>query len=461
MALTPDDIKSLVAAFDASDWGEMSVRIGDTTLELTRTGRPPEASAVRTAEPLAVPPVSSTVPAAAPGSLPQTDPVIAMTATTGVTDTALDGHLVCAPSPGIFWRSPEPGVPPFADVGLLPDRGHRHGLHRRGHEADEPRQGRHHNGTVVAVYGENGKSPWRRVSGCSRSTRTAAAPDGRPPAPGARRQPWRDRRAHRARLLRRGHRGGRHGVRRRSRVAGRPASPTASSASGRGAAESYLAINRVLPAALRPAATRVHPGYGFLSERAALRGCLRGARPHVRRPVRPTPSAAGGDKIAGARACRTAAFPPVPGCGAASPRRPRPSRRGHRLPGDAEGGGGRWRPGHGRSSTCRRPVEHASLRPAGGARRLRRRPALRRALRRPGPARRGADPGRPPRHHRPPRRARLLHAAAHQKLVEEAPAAGCPATCAAIREWRRSRSARRSTTRAPAPSSSSSTSPTR
>ena len=28
MALTPDDLRSLVAAFEASDWGEMSVRLG-------------------------------------------------------------------------------------------------------------------------------------------------------------------------------------------------------------------------------------------------------------------------------------------------------------------------------------------------------------------------------------------------------------------------------------------------
>ena len=26
-------------------------------------------------------------------------------------------HLVVAPSPGIFWRSPQPGAPPFADIG--------------------------------------------------------------------------------------------------------------------------------------------------------------------------------------------------------------------------------------------------------------------------------------------------------------------------------------------------------
>ena len=155
MALTPDDIKSLVAAFDASDWGEMSVRIGDTTLELTRTGRPPEASAVRTAEPLAVPPVSSTVPAAAPGSLPQTDPVIAMTATTGVTDTALDGHLVCAPSLGLFWRSPQPGAPHFVDVGQEVDAEDTVGIVEVMKLMNHVKAGV--SGTVMAIEPENGQ----------------------------------------------------------------------------------------------------------------------------------------------------------------------------------------------------------------------------------------------------------------------------------------------------------------
>ena len=26
-------------------------------------------------------------------------------------------HVVLSPSPGIFWRSPQPGAPPFADLG--------------------------------------------------------------------------------------------------------------------------------------------------------------------------------------------------------------------------------------------------------------------------------------------------------------------------------------------------------
>ena len=41
MSLSPDDIKALVDSFEASGWDEMSVRFGDTSLDLTRTGAPP------------------------------------------------------------------------------------------------------------------------------------------------------------------------------------------------------------------------------------------------------------------------------------------------------------------------------------------------------------------------------------------------------------------------------------
>jgi biotin carboxyl carrier protein len=63
-------------------------------------------------------------------------------------------HLVVSPSPGIFWRSPEPGLPPFTD---------------EGHTVDasatvcivEVMKLMHHvkagvRGEVVAVYGQNG-----------------------------------------------------------------------------------------------------------------------------------------------------------------------------------------------------------------------------------------------------------------------------------------------------------------
>ena len=126
MALTPDDLKSLVASFEASDWSEMSVRLGDTTLELTRTGRPP------TASPATSPPRDQTTSAAAPAP-PAPAPAVAadaaavapMTAGTGPDQAKapLDGHLVSAPSLGLFWRAPQPAAPPFVEVGQQVEAG--------------------------------------------------------------------------------------------------------------------------------------------------------------------------------------------------------------------------------------------------------------------------------------------------------------------------------------------------
>jgi acetyl-CoA carboxylase biotin carboxyl carrier protein len=44
-------------------------------------------------------------------------PASAAATTTAPHDATLDGHLVCAPSLGLFWRSPQPGAPHFVDVG--------------------------------------------------------------------------------------------------------------------------------------------------------------------------------------------------------------------------------------------------------------------------------------------------------------------------------------------------------
>lgn len=128
MALTPDDLKSLVAAFEASDWSEMSVRLGDTTLELTRTGRPPAASQPAASASAPEPTGPSVAPAASPavGLVRRTAPTDAQpTGGTGPAPggTQAGGHVVTAPSLGLFWRSPQPGAPPFVAVGQVVDTG--------------------------------------------------------------------------------------------------------------------------------------------------------------------------------------------------------------------------------------------------------------------------------------------------------------------------------------------------
>ena len=150
-------------------------------------------------------------------------------------------------------------------------------------------------------------------------------------------------------------------------------------------------------------ADAVHPGYGFLSERAAVRARGRGRRHHLRRPVRR-------------------------GHGADGPQGRRPRDRGRRRrAGRAAYGvdadGRRRLPGAGQGRRRRRRQGHAD-RPVGrGVRRGRRRREARgrvgvrrrhhpgREVRRARPAHRGAGARRQPRQRRAPLRARLLHPA--------------------------------------------------
>jgi acetyl-CoA carboxylase biotin carboxyl carrier protein len=157
MALTPEDIKALVAAFDASDWGEMSVKIGDTTLELTRTGRPPETSAGRSTEsiatPSAAPPAPHTTPAPITTSAAKSDPMVSERGMGGKAN--LDGHLVRAPSLGLFWRSPQPGAPSFVEIGQEVDAEDTVGIVEVMKLMNHVKAGV--SGTVMAIEPDNGQ----------------------------------------------------------------------------------------------------------------------------------------------------------------------------------------------------------------------------------------------------------------------------------------------------------------
>jgi acetyl-CoA carboxylase biotin carboxyl carrier protein len=161
MALTPEDIKALVATFDASDWGEMSVRIGDTTLELTRTGRPPEVSADHNsgsavaqsiAPPVLATPAPQATAAATPASVVETHSTPSQPAAAGSTP---DGHTVKAPSLGLFWRSPQPGAPEFVVIGQEVDAEDTVGIVEVMKLMNHVKAGV--SGTVVAIEPDNGQ----------------------------------------------------------------------------------------------------------------------------------------------------------------------------------------------------------------------------------------------------------------------------------------------------------------
>jgi acetyl-CoA carboxylase biotin carboxyl carrier protein len=90
--LDRETIHALLEAFDASEWNEMTVTVGDDRLYVSRASR------------------SAVGPAPAAGPREPVQP-------THATPPALTGVVVESPSVGLFWRSPSPGAPPFVEVG--------------------------------------------------------------------------------------------------------------------------------------------------------------------------------------------------------------------------------------------------------------------------------------------------------------------------------------------------------
>lgn len=121
MSLTPADIKRVLEALQESDWDEATITIGDVTIAVARNGATldtstapaaPAAPATSAAEPASEPAVEPPSPTqSAAGSEPAE-------AESDVTEPVEgEGIVVRAPSVGVFWRSPQPGAPPFVEVG--------------------------------------------------------------------------------------------------------------------------------------------------------------------------------------------------------------------------------------------------------------------------------------------------------------------------------------------------------
>jgi acetyl-CoA carboxylase biotin carboxyl carrier protein len=102
MALTPDDVRDVLRVLDSSGLDELHLELADLTLTVRRAG-----AAGWTAEQQVLrAPVLESSPA----------PVAAGTAP--VAASVADGLVaVRPPLLGTFYRAPQPGAPPFVDVG--------------------------------------------------------------------------------------------------------------------------------------------------------------------------------------------------------------------------------------------------------------------------------------------------------------------------------------------------------
>jgi acetyl-CoA carboxylase biotin carboxyl carrier protein len=111
-AVTYREVSELLRTFAASGWTGLTLRVDSMTITIGRHGPPATAAPPAAAPPAAAPP--PTPPSAAappPTASPATEPPA-----TGSTD--LSGCVpVKSPAVGAFWVAPQPGAPPFAEVG--------------------------------------------------------------------------------------------------------------------------------------------------------------------------------------------------------------------------------------------------------------------------------------------------------------------------------------------------------
>jgi acetyl-CoA carboxylase biotin carboxyl carrier protein len=142
-----DAIKRVVEAFERSDWTEIDVRSGNLRVHLS------------TSAPATPPNATDCAPRVTARSAPDGPaddrdvPQREAPATVSV-DPPPGSHVVVSPSPGILWRSPEPGAPPFADLGHHVDGSATVCIIEVMKLMNHVKAGV--SGEVVAVYGENG-----------------------------------------------------------------------------------------------------------------------------------------------------------------------------------------------------------------------------------------------------------------------------------------------------------------
>jgi acetyl-CoA carboxylase biotin carboxyl carrier protein len=106
MPLSSNEIKEILAILEESGWDQAEITIDDVTLSVSKGA-------------VAPPAVPSTAPAppSAPSFVPAMPPAEAAPSTATAPAASPPGHVVAAPSVGVFWRSPEPGALPFVEVG--------------------------------------------------------------------------------------------------------------------------------------------------------------------------------------------------------------------------------------------------------------------------------------------------------------------------------------------------------
>jgi acetyl-CoA carboxylase biotin carboxyl carrier protein len=114
MPLSSTEIREILNILGESGWEEAQVTVGDVTIAVSRgalnggSALAPSPAPPTPAPAAAEPAAQATEMPAAPGAQA---PPASSTSANG------SGHVIAAPSVGVFWRSPEPGAAPFVEVG--------------------------------------------------------------------------------------------------------------------------------------------------------------------------------------------------------------------------------------------------------------------------------------------------------------------------------------------------------
>lgn len=126
MTLDRDGLRRVMKAFDAGNWDEIHLETGDAVVHLSTGSQ--AVTSVQTSHvfPLrgageATRPAVATAPVQAPpaslAGAGADDPVAGIGPAVATPRGSAGVVDIVSPSPGIFWRSPSPGAPPFAETG--------------------------------------------------------------------------------------------------------------------------------------------------------------------------------------------------------------------------------------------------------------------------------------------------------------------------------------------------------
>jgi acetyl-CoA carboxylase biotin carboxyl carrier protein len=113
----------IVETLEASTWDQAVVVIGDVQIAVARDGAAlpsvggADGVAVSTTPAAIAVPAVSVVSTPAPSADQAPAPILPAAPASGGDGAVDGGHLISAPSVGVFWRASQPGAAPFVEVG--------------------------------------------------------------------------------------------------------------------------------------------------------------------------------------------------------------------------------------------------------------------------------------------------------------------------------------------------------